>query len=131
MKLIIPILLYFFLGFIFTSTFSNSFLIGICSLILYILFSITYFKKTFLPFVISWFESVINNHKQMEKVKEDESMKNYIGFVGRIYIALQNENDDSGLLRAINKVSILSFLVFPLLVYVHYKLYEQMLRLNQ
>lgn len=125
MKLIISlILMYSFIGVIITSTFSTNTSIGLCSVVFYVLFSITYFRKTFVPFLLNWFGNIINDHYLMEKFKQDESFKGYLGLIGNLYVSSQNK--DSQFPYYVKKFSYLSFLVLPALFYAHYSLYIQL-----
>lgn len=123
MKVVIPIfLMYSFLGFLFYNIISN--VIGLGFLIIYILFSITYFRQTFFPYVLNWFKTIINDPLLMENMRKDKSMSGYVGFIGNLYISSQNNS--SKMFKMINKVSYVAFLIMPFLVYVHYILYRQM-----
>ena len=123
MKVVIPIfLMYSFLGFLFYNIISN--VIGLGFLIVYILFSITYFRQTFFPYVLNWFKMVINDPLLMEKMSKDKSMSGYVGIIGNLYVSSQNNS--SKLFKIVKKVSYVSFLIMPFLVYVHYILHRQM-----
>ena len=129
MKLIISlILMYSFIGVFFTSTFSTNTSIGFCSVVFYVLFSITYFRKTFVPFLLNWFGNIINDHYLMEKFKQDESMKYYLGFIGNLYVSSQTKDSDFDMY--VKKFSYLSFLVLPALFYAHYRLYKQLISMK-
>jgi len=122
MKVVIPIFfMYSLLGIVFYNIITD--VVGLCFFITYILFSITYFRKTFIPYVLNWFKMVINDPLLMEKMRKDKSMQGYIGFIGNLYISSQNNS--SKLFKIVDKVSYFAFLLIPLLVYVHYILYKQ------
>jgi hypothetical protein len=122
MKVVIPIFfMYSLLGIVFYNIITD--VVGLCFFITYILFSITYFRKTFIPYVINWFKMVINDPLLMEKMRKDKSMSGYIGFIGNFYISSQNNS--SKLFKIVNKISYFAFLLMPFFVYVHYILYKQ------
>ena len=130
MKVFIPVsLMYFILGYSIAYVYSNNAVIGFGSLILYVLFSVTYFKQTFIPYVLNWFGSVINDNSLMESMKNDETMKPYMGLIGGFYLAMQNK--DEKIHKVIKTVSYLAFLIFPILIYFHYKIYIQMKSVNK
>ena len=131
MKVVIPVfLIYYFFGFIFHFLFSNDLIIAVIFSVTYMFFSKTYFIRTFIPYVLTWFGGIMNDDDSMKKMRDNDSMKPYIGFIGQFYISVQN-NDSSKLNRAVKKVSYLSFLILPILFYVHYILYVQIKQMKK
>ena len=73
---------------------------------------------------MNWFKAISNDHYFMEKIKNDDSIRRYIGFLGNFYINAQKDEDEfKGIVK---KVSYISFIVLPFLCYAHYSLSKQL-----
>lgn len=121
MKFILPIVfIYTIIISFFAITFANDTVIAVLTLIFYFLFSSTYFRQTFIPFCLGWFGEVINDHYFMEKLKNDEKMKPYVSTIGSLYVSYQANRDSVE--SVVKKLSLISFLILPILFTVHYKL---------
>jgi hypothetical protein len=86
MKTMFKILaMYVLIALLIILSFSNDVRIGISFIILAVLFSRTYFLKTFVPYCLNWIKSVSNDDALISHIKS-KNTHNYVNILGSFYI---------------------------------------------
>ena len=124
MKTMFKILaMYVLIALLIILSFSNDVRIGISFIILAVLFSRTYFLKTFVPYCLNWIKSVSNDDALISHIKS-KNTHNYVNILGSFYIKYQNA--DNPIHQVINKLSWISLIFLPVYLLTQFSIYKQL-----
>jgi hypothetical protein len=128
MKTMFKILaMYVLIALLIILSFSNDVRIGISFMILAVLFSRTYFLKTFVPYCLNWIKSVSNDDAFISHIKS-KNTHNYVNILGSFYIKYQNA--DNPIHQVINKLSWISLIFLPVYLLTQFALNRQVKKNN-
>jgi hypothetical protein len=129
MKTIFKILvIYVLMALLVISSFSNDVRIGISFIILAVIFSRTYFLKTFIPCCLIWMNKISNDDSFINHLKSKKT-DNYANMLGSFYIKYQYA--DNPIHQVINKLSWISLLFLPILFLTQFSLQRQVKKISK
>lgn len=129
MKTIFKILVvYVLIALLVILSFSNDVRIGISFIFLAVLFSRTYFLKTFIPSCLIWMNKVSNDDSFINHLKT-KNTDNYANILGSFYIKYQDA--DNPIHQVINKLSWISLLFLPILFLTQFSLQKQVKKISK
>lgn len=114
--------MYVFMSLLIISLFYNNVQIGISFIILAVLFSRTYFLKTFVPYCLNWLNKVGLKNGLKNDLKNEYTDK-HRAFLGSFYKNYQDA--DSSIHKVVTTLSWISFFLLPILFLIQFSLYKR------